>query len=145
DNCAVAGALDDAPVVHGEDRIDQVAAKGAEPSENSIFIRASKPGVADDVSHQDRGQFAGLAHSSGIPPLRRPSINLFASTGLRSGVRAIWLAGEYRGLIFSSSPHPAAASSCRPRWPRAEARKARDRSVFGVSAMRSLKSAAAVS
>ena len=25
DNCAVAGALDDAPVMHGEERIDQVA------------------------------------------------------------------------------------------------------------------------
>jgi hypothetical protein len=38
----------------GEDRIDQIAAKGPEPSENSIFVRARKPGVTDDVGNQDR-------------------------------------------------------------------------------------------
>jgi hypothetical protein len=54
DNCAVAGALDDAAVMHGEDWIDQVAPKGAEPSEYSILIRACKPRVADDVGDQDR-------------------------------------------------------------------------------------------
>jgi hypothetical protein len=73
DDAAVAGPLDDPAMMHGDGRIDQVAPKGAEPSENSILVRASKPGVADDIGHQDRGQFAGLAHSSGSPALRRPS------------------------------------------------------------------------
>jgi hypothetical protein len=27
-----------------------------------LLVRARKPGVADNVSHQDRGQFPGLAH-----------------------------------------------------------------------------------
>ena len=48
--------------MHGEDRIDQVAPKGAEPRENAILVSACKPGVADDVGNQDRGQFPGLAH-----------------------------------------------------------------------------------
>jgi hypothetical protein len=47
--------------MHGEDRIDQVAPQGPEPSEDAIFVRARKPGVADDVSDQDRREFAGLA------------------------------------------------------------------------------------
>jgi hypothetical protein len=35
DNCAVAGALDDAPVMHSNCRIDQVAPKGAEPRKDA--------------------------------------------------------------------------------------------------------------
>jgi hypothetical protein len=62
-DAAVASTLDDAAVVHGDCRIDQVASKGAEPSENSILVRASKSGVADDVGYQDRGELPGLAHA----------------------------------------------------------------------------------
>jgi hypothetical protein len=51
DNCAVAGALDDAPVMHGEDRIDQIAPKGAESSEDTFLVYARKPRIADDVSN----------------------------------------------------------------------------------------------
>ena len=57
-------------------------------------------------------------HSSASPALRRPSINLSASAGLRNGMRAIWVAGEYRGLMSFSSRHTAAAS---PRPPSATA------------------------
>jgi hypothetical protein len=34
DNCTIAGALDDASVVHGDDRVDQVAAQRPEPRQN---------------------------------------------------------------------------------------------------------------
>jgi hypothetical protein len=51
DDCTVAGAFDDSPVVHSDGRIDQVASERPEPSKNSIFIRASKPRVADNVGH----------------------------------------------------------------------------------------------
>ena len=61
DDRAVAGALDDAPVMHCDGRVDQVAAKGPKASEDSIFIRTRKPRVTDDVGHQDRGQFSSLA------------------------------------------------------------------------------------
>ena len=55
DDIAVARALDDAAVVHGDGRVDQVAAKGPKASEDSILIRTCKPRVTDDVGHQDRG------------------------------------------------------------------------------------------
>jgi hypothetical protein len=45
-------------------RVDQIAAQRPQPSENSLFIRASKPGVADDVGYQDRREFAGLTHGT---------------------------------------------------------------------------------
>jgi hypothetical protein len=61
-DAAVAGALDDAAVMHGDGRINEVAPKGPEPCEDAIFVRASKPGIADDVGHQDRGEFPCLAH-----------------------------------------------------------------------------------
>ena len=58
--------------MHGEDRIDQVAPKGAEPSEDMILVRARKPRVADDVSDQDPGQFPGLAHGANAEVARSP-------------------------------------------------------------------------
>jgi hypothetical protein len=50
--------------MHGEDWIDQVAAQGPEPGEDAILGHARKPGVADDVGHQDGGQFPGLGHGA---------------------------------------------------------------------------------
>ena len=51
----VTGALDDAAVMDGDRGVDQIAAKGSEPREDAVFIRAGKPAVPDDVGHQDRG------------------------------------------------------------------------------------------
>jgi hypothetical protein len=50
DDAAVAGAFDDAAVMHRDGWVDQVAAKGPKASEDSIFIRTRKPRVADDIS-----------------------------------------------------------------------------------------------
>jgi hypothetical protein len=41
DDAAVAGALDDAPVMHGDGRIDQVAAQRPQSREDAVFVRAS--------------------------------------------------------------------------------------------------------
>ena len=62
DEHAVAGALDDAPVMHGDGRIDQIAAQGAQPREGAILVGAGEPAVADDVRRQDRRNFARFAH-----------------------------------------------------------------------------------
>ena len=40
DDAAVAGALDDAAMVHGDRRIDQIAAQRAQSRQGSIFVRA---------------------------------------------------------------------------------------------------------
>ena len=50
--------------MRGDDRVDQVAAKGPKASEDSILVRARKPRIADDVSYQDRREFPGLAHGA---------------------------------------------------------------------------------
>ena len=43
DNCAVASALDDPSVVHGDDRVDQVAAQRPESRQNPVLIGPGKP------------------------------------------------------------------------------------------------------
>ena len=67
DDAAVAGALDDPAVMHGDGRIDQIAAQRPQPRQDAILVGAGEPRIADDVGHQDRGQFSGLAHGA-TPP-----------------------------------------------------------------------------
>jgi hypothetical protein len=47
DECAVARSLHDAPVMHGDGRIDQIAAQRSQPGKRAIFIGAGKPAVSD--------------------------------------------------------------------------------------------------
>ena len=67
DNRAIAGALDDPSVVHGDDRVDQVAAQRPEPRQNPVLVGPGKPRIADHVRAKDRSQFSGLAHGA-MPP-----------------------------------------------------------------------------
>jgi hypothetical protein len=71
DNCAVAGALDDPAVMDSDDRIDQVASERPQTRQNPVLIGSGKARLADDVGHQDRGEFPGLAHSAN-PSDRQP-------------------------------------------------------------------------
>ena len=64
DDRAVAGALDDAAVVDGDCGIDQIATERPEPRQNPVLVRPGEPRIADDVGHQDRGEFSGLAHGA---------------------------------------------------------------------------------
>ena len=66
DDAAVAGALDDAPVMGGDGRIDQIAAQRAQARKDAILVRAREPAVADHVRAKDRRDFPGLAHCA--PP-----------------------------------------------------------------------------
>jgi hypothetical protein len=50
-NRAVAGALDDAAVMHRDSGIDQVAPKGPQARQNAILVGSREPAVADDVGH----------------------------------------------------------------------------------------------
>ncbi len=70
DNEAVAHALDHPPVVDGDGRVDEVAAKDSEASERALFIRGHEPAVADDVGGEDRGNFSGLGHRAPQPRRR---------------------------------------------------------------------------
>jgi hypothetical protein len=57
-------------MVYGDRGINQIAAKGSEPREDAIFIRAGEPAVADDVGHQDRRELPSFGHRS----LRMPAV-----------------------------------------------------------------------
>jgi hypothetical protein len=50
--------------MHRDGGVDQIASKGPKPCEDAIFVCASKPGVTDDVGHQDRREFPGLARGA---------------------------------------------------------------------------------
>ena len=73
DEAAVAGALDDPPMMGGDGGVDQVAPQAPKARERAILVRSREPAVPDHIGDQDRRNFPGLAHSSGIPALRRPS------------------------------------------------------------------------
>ena len=67
DDAPVAGALDHAAVVHGDGRIDQVAAERPQPRQGAILVRSGEPAVADDIDDQDRRYLSGLAHWGSLP------------------------------------------------------------------------------
>ena len=68
-NCAVAGALDDSPVMHRDGGIYEVAAERSQPCQNPVLVGPREPRVADDVGHQDRRELPGLAHEdTSLPP-----------------------------------------------------------------------------
>ena len=64
DEAAVAGALDDAPVMRGDGGVDQIAAQAPEPRQRAILVRAGEPAVADDVGDQDRRDFPRFRHGA---------------------------------------------------------------------------------
>ena len=68
DDGAVAGALDDAAVVNGDGRIDQIAAQRPEARKDTVLIGAGKSGEADHVSRQNRSEFPSFGH----PALHAP-------------------------------------------------------------------------
>ena len=64
DEAAVAGALDDAAVMEGDGRIDQVAAKRPKPRQDAILVRPREPAITDNIRNQNRRNFPGLAHGA---------------------------------------------------------------------------------
>ena len=90
---AVAGALDHAPVMHGDGRIDQIAAERPQPRQRAILVGAGEPAVSDHIGRQDRREFPGLGHDS-------PSASSQTSTKTRFGMgRSV--AGN---ICFTESP-----------------------------------------
>jgi hypothetical protein len=66
DDRAVAGALHNAPVMHRDDGVDEIAAKRSQPRKDTILVRAGEPAISDNVRDQDRRELSGLAHC--VPP-----------------------------------------------------------------------------
>ena len=85
DDDAVAGALDDAPVMGGDGGVDQIAAQRPEPRQRALLVRAGEPAIADDIRDQDRRNFPGLAHGA------RPHADYFSTRRIGSGHRDVGL------------------------------------------------------
>jgi hypothetical protein len=64
DEAAVAGALYDAPVMHGDSRVKQIAAQRPQSRQRAILVRSREPAVPDQIGDQDRRNFPGLAHGA---------------------------------------------------------------------------------
>jgi hypothetical protein len=71
DEAAVAGAFNDAAVMEGDGRIDQVAAKRPEPSQDAILVRSREPAVTDNIRNQNRRNLPGLAHGAPSGSMQR--------------------------------------------------------------------------
>ena len=71
DQRPIASALDGPATMHGDRRVNEIAAERPEPGQRAIFVRAGEPAVADRVGCQDRGEFAGF---SSLRPFYRTQI-----------------------------------------------------------------------
>ena len=64
DEAAVAGALDDAPMMRVDGGVDQIAAQPPQPRQRAILVRPRKPAVADDIRDQNRRDFTRFPHGA---------------------------------------------------------------------------------
>ena len=72
---AIAGALDHAPVMYGDCRVDQIAAERSQPRKGPLLVGASKPAVSDHIRRQNGCEFPGLGHGSPFTTRQSSTIN----------------------------------------------------------------------
>src|SRR5207245_3395880 len=80
---AVAGGLDDAAVVLGDLRIDELAAQRFEAFERALLVRPHQPRIPRHIGGEDRGETAGLAHTASPAARRSPERSSSRCSGLR--------------------------------------------------------------
>ena len=107
---AIAGGLDDATIVLGDLRIDELSAQRFEAFERAFLIRAHQSRIARDIGGQNRGEAAGLAHVVSPAASRRPDRNSSRCSGRRSG----FAVGTITGVSATSRSRMDRASSKRP-------------------------------
>jgi hypothetical protein len=66
DQRTVASPLDDAAVMNGDGRVDEVAAECPQPRERAVFVRAGEPAETDHVGRENRCELPGLAHCAAL-------------------------------------------------------------------------------
>ena len=64
DDAAVASALDDAAVMRGDGRIDEIAAEAPQARQGAILVRRGESAVADNVGDQDCSELARFPHGA---------------------------------------------------------------------------------
>ena len=84
DEAAVAGALHDAAMMHGDCGIDQVAAKPPQSRQRPLLVRSGEPAVADHVGDQDRRDLPGFR------TWRTSAATTLAQSAVRAGLKCFW-------------------------------------------------------
>jgi len=69
----VAGGLDDAALVFGDLRIDELIAQRLEALERAFLVRPHQPRIPRHIGGEDCGEAAGLAHAVSPAAMRKPS------------------------------------------------------------------------
>jgi len=82
---AVAGGLDDPPVMLADLRIDQFAQMRLEAFVRAFLIRTHQARIAHHIGGEDRGETAGGGHSSVTPALRNPVKKVVSARALVLG------------------------------------------------------------
>ena len=90
--------------MRGDDRVDQVAAKGPKASEDSILVRARKPRIADDIGHQDRRELPSLAHGA-IAEARSPVADGLGMVRFHAALQMTWKQGAHPCVSTGLSIH----------------------------------------
>jgi hypothetical protein len=57
--------------MHGDGRIDEVAAQRPEPRQDAILVRSREPAISDDICDQNRRDLPGLADGAPSDPIQR--------------------------------------------------------------------------
>lgn len=68
DDRAVASALDNATVMHGNSRVDQIAAQRSKQRQDAILVRTGESAIPNHIGAKNRSQFPGVDHRSSPPP-----------------------------------------------------------------------------
>ena len=63
DQSTVARPLNDAPAMHGNGWVNEIAAQRPQPRQSATFVRLGEATVADDVGGQYRCKLPGFRHS----------------------------------------------------------------------------------
>src|SRR5271168_4211068 len=69
DQSSIAGALYDTTVMHGDRRVDEIAAERPEAGKSAILVRAREPAETDDVGSEDRCKFPDFGHRAPVAEL----------------------------------------------------------------------------
>ena len=64
DEAAIAGALDDAPMMRVDGWIDQIAAEPPAARKGPILVGAGEPAITNDIRNQDRRELSGFGHGA---------------------------------------------------------------------------------
>ena len=72
---AIAGALHDAAMMHGDGRVDQIAPERAQPRKRPLLVGTGKPAVSGYVRRKNGCEFAGLRHGSPFTTRQSSTIN----------------------------------------------------------------------